>query len=96
MAKVATFDRYSNNRGDGRERGEGEKIKEGEKREVGRGKDDEGVERDNGGGKGNGGVVRKEGGDVPVVGGEGTTVEKKKVVKEPEVGCGGDFEGAYS
>jgi len=89
VAKVASFVKSINYRGDGRDRGEGDKKKEGEKREVGCGSVDEGVKRDCGGRKGNEGVVGKKGWPVAVVGGEVLgvgNVRNEKVTEGVEVG----------
>jgi len=89
VAKVASFVRPGNIRGDERDCGEGEKIKEGdknlegEKREAGKGKVDEGVNVC-GGRKGNEGVVGKEVVVVTGVGGEVMGVENGRNGLETE------------
>jgi len=84
VAKVSTYDRYGNKRGDGKDRGEGEKISEGEKRKFEGEKTHEGDKREEAGhasGVGGGGTFKAQGGGT-VYGGK-KVLEEGNVVKDP-------------
>lgn len=81
VAKVASFDRFGNSKGEGRERGEGDKRRDG-------GNNFEGEKRKADGGKVNEGEKRKDGGNDLVVGGEvlcGETGKRRVVAAIEEV-----------
>jgi len=87
VAKVSTYDRYGNKRGDGKDRGEGENISEGEKRKI------EGEKREVVGqarGVGGGGTFKEQGGEI-VYGGakvsEEVNVDKDIVGSELNKQC---------